>query len=54
MFLNVEEETGAKFLHEVRVCVCYCSTYYKTVRVGGGGTMEDMCYERLRVEACVD
>jgi hypothetical protein len=21
---------------------------------GGEGTMEDMCYERLRVEACVD
>jgi hypothetical protein len=21
---------------------------------GGGGTMEDMCYERLRAEACVD
>ena len=21
---------------------------------GGGGTIEDMCYERLRVEACVD
>jgi hypothetical protein len=20
----------------------------------GGGTMEDMCYERLRAEACVD
>jgi hypothetical protein len=30
------------------VCVYYCSTYYKSVRVGGGGeTMEDMCYERL-------
>jgi len=26
-------------------CVCvYCSTYYKAVRVWGGGTMEDMCY----------
>ena len=23
-------------------------------RVGGGETMEDMCYERLRAEACVD
>ena len=35
-------------------CVCvYCSTYYKAVRVCGGGTMEDMCYERLRVEVCV-
>ena len=39
----------------VGVCVYYCSTYYKAVRVGGrGGTMEDMCYERLRDEACVD
>ena len=39
-----------------RVCVCvyYCSTYYKAIRVWGGGTMEDMCYERLRAEACVD
>jgi hypothetical protein len=23
------------------VCVYYCSTYYKAVRVGGGATMED-------------
>jgi hypothetical protein len=36
------------------VCVYYCSTYYKAVRVGVGGTVEDMCYERLRSEACVD
>jgi hypothetical protein len=36
------------------VCVYYYSTYYKAVRVGGGGTMEDMCYEGLRAEACVD
>jgi hypothetical protein len=36
------------------VCVYYCSTYYKAVRVGGGGAVEDMCYERLRAEACVD
>jgi hypothetical protein len=38
------------------VCVYYCSTYYKAVRVGGGGggTIEDMCYERLRAETCVD
>jgi hypothetical protein len=26
------------------VCVYYCSTYYKAVRVGGGG--EDMCATR--------
>jgi hypothetical protein len=34
------------------------STYFKAVRGGGGGrggeTMEDMCYEGLRAEACVD
>jgi hypothetical protein len=36
------------------VCVFYCSAYYKAVRVRGGETMEDMCYERLRAEACVD
>ena len=38
------------------VCVFYyCRTYYKAVRVCvGGGTMEDMCYEGLRAEACGD
>jgi hypothetical protein len=36
------------------VCVYYCSTYFKGVRVGGGRAMEDMCYERLRAEACVN
>ncbi len=36
------------------VCVYYCSTYYKAVRGGGGGGMEDMCYERLRAEADVN
>jgi len=25
----------------VGVCVYYCSTYYKAVREGGGGTRED-------------
>jgi hypothetical protein len=36
-------------------CVCYyCSTYYKTVRVGGRRIVEDMCYEIRRAEACVD
>jgi hypothetical protein len=33
------------------VCVYYCSTYYKAFREGGGGEVEDMCYERLRAEA---
>jgi hypothetical protein len=38
------------------VCVYYGSTYYKAVRVGGEGKQwrTDMCYERLRAEACVD
>jgi hypothetical protein len=35
------------------LCVYYCSTYYKVVRVGGGGIVEDMCYERLRAEVNV-
>jgi hypothetical protein len=35
-------------------CVYYCSTYYKAVREGGGGGMEDMCYERLRAKAGVN
>ena len=41
----------------VRVCVYYCSTYYKAVRLGGGGfvgIVEDMCYERRPAEARVD
>ena len=29
------------------MCVYYCSTYYKAVRRGGEGDLEDMCYERL-------
>ena len=37
------------------VCVYYCRTYYKAVRVGGGGyVVEDMRYEIRRAEACVD
>jgi hypothetical protein len=37
------------------VCVYYCSTYYKVVREGGGGgEVEDMCYERQRAEAGVN
>ena len=36
------------------VYVYICSTYYKTVRVGGRGILEDMCYEGQRAEACVD
>ncbi len=40
---------------KLNVCVYYCSTYYKAVRVGrGGGEVEDMCYERLRAEANVN
>ena len=40
--------------YDVCVFVCYCSTYEKAVREGGGGEMEDMCYERLRAEADVN
>jgi hypothetical protein len=35
------------------VCVYYCSTYYKAVRGGGRGIVEDMCNERRRAEASV-
>ena len=41
-----------------QVCVYYCSTlshtYYKAVREGGEGGVEDVCYERLRAEAYVN
>ncbi len=36
------------------VCVYYCRTYYKAVCGGGRGTVQDMCYEVRRAEACVD
>jgi hypothetical protein len=37
-------------------CVCILLQYLvqSCSRGGGGGTREDMCYERLRAEACVD
>jgi len=35
-------------------CVCLLLQYYKAVREGGGGKVEDMCYERLRAEAYVN
>jgi len=36
------------------VCVYYCRTYYKAVRVGEcPGTVEDMCYERRRADSQV-
>ena len=35
-----------------QVCVYYCSTYYKAVRVEGGSGGH--VYERRRAEACVD
>jgi hypothetical protein len=34
--------------------IYYCSTYYKAVREGAGGEVEDMCYKRLRAEAYVN
>jgi len=36
------------------VCVNPCTTHSTVVRAGGGGGMEDMCYERLRAEADVN
>jgi hypothetical protein len=36
------------------VYVYYYSTYYKAVREGGEGGMEDMFYESLRAEANVN
>jgi hypothetical protein len=53
---------------QVRVCVYYCSTYYlrrvcvclllqdliQSCLRGGGGLLEDTCYERRRAEACVN
>jgi hypothetical protein len=36
------------------VVVYYCRTSYKAVLVGGGGVMEDKCYEIRRAEVCVD
>jgi hypothetical protein len=40
---------GGRLAVTAGVCLLqFCSTYYKTVRVGGGETMEDMGYERPR------
>jgi hypothetical protein len=36
----------------MRVVDYYWSTYYKAVRVGGRGIVEDMCYEILRGALC--
>jgi len=38
----------------VPAVVVYCRTFYKAVLVGGGGVMEDKCYEIRRAEVCVD
>ncbi len=46
---------GAKL--DKGVCVCLLLQYLLQGCArgpGGGETMEDMCYERLRAEACVD
>ena len=49
------ERRRAEDLSERAVCVYYCSTYYKAVRVCvGGGNNGGHVYERLRAEACVD
>jgi hypothetical protein len=34
--------------------VCVFITFYKAVRVGGGGYVRTCAYERRRAEACVD
>jgi hypothetical protein len=55
---EVEDQTpAAKWPTPTGVTPSACvfsSTYYKAVREGGGGGMEDMCYERLRAEAGVN
>jgi hypothetical protein len=36
-------------------CVCLLlQDLLQSCSRGGGGTVEDMCYERVRAEACVD
>ncbi len=45
--------------HKVQqVCVCVCffllEDLLQSYSHGGGRRVEDMCYERRRVEACVD
>ncbi len=37
----------------VRVCLLLQDLVQSCLR-GGGGILEDMCYERRRAEACVD
>ena len=51
MCVTVTVTVTRVFIMITYVCVYYCSTYYKavTVREGGGGEVEEMCYERLRV-----
>jgi hypothetical protein len=50
--------SGARSSHGVCVCVCVCLLLQDLVQSclhgGGGGILEDMCYERRRAEACVD
>jgi hypothetical protein len=43
-----EKKRNAPMNLPVCLCVHYCSTDYKAVRVG---IVEDMCYERRRAEA---
>jgi hypothetical protein len=38
---NKDECCGRGWLPRIRVCVYYCSTYYKAARVGGGGVSSD-------------
>ena len=62
--MKEEGEDGSVFIEVcllLCVCVYYCVCVFitavpitKLFAWGGGGTIEDLCYERLRVEACVD
>ncbi len=45
--LSVEKRERGAVRSILEVFIYYCSTYCKAVREGGGGGMEDMCYERL-------
>jgi hypothetical protein len=42
------------FFRRLTVCVFITAGPSTTLFTWGGGIWEDMCYERRRVEACVD
>jgi hypothetical protein len=52
---SVRDQSVLVVLLQYRVCVCLLLQYLlQSCSRGGGGIVEDMCYERLRAEACVD